>query len=387
MNNPPKILFFLRRIGPYHHARFQTAADKLQLVTVETRPGSQEYPWDFDASGKYQAERIDGRNDPEHGVRGSVLNPILEEVFNRHKPDAVVTTGWADPEYHSVILAASKAAVPCILISDSRYEDEPRKYYKEWVKRRILRAYSSALVAGTASRDYLIRLGFNSAAIFKPWDVVDNEHFANAFEIRKGVDFLERDFVCVSRFLARKNISNLLHAFAEYAKAGGHRRLLLLGSGELENALRKEVTQLGLEKVVLFEGFIQYEELPHYFGRSFSLVLPSTIDTWGLVVNEAMASGLPVLVSRLCGSSLDLVQHGKNGYTFDPFSKREILEAIQQMDLVDEVQWNQMSDVSKAIISVWGVSAFATGLMEACAFSLAARKRSISKPLHLILSR
>src|SRR5690606_38686047 len=213
----------------------------------------------------------------------------------------------------------------CVLISDSRHEDEPRKFHKEAIKRVILRSYSAALVAGSASRRYLVKLGFPAPAIFQPWDVIDNGFFATV-NSDETVPFSEKPFLCVSRFIPKKNLSRLISAFGSYVKNGGVRKLVLLGTGELERSLVEQIKELGLNDRVEIKGFVQYEYLPAYFSRALCLILPSTTDQWGLVVNEARASGLPVLVSQNCGCAAGLLRDKENGCIFDPFRVDDIAD-------------------------------------------------------------
>ena len=96
-----------------------------------------------------------------------------------------------------------------------------------------------------------------------------------------------------------------------------------MGSGPEEMSLRQQVAQSSI-KGVWFEGIRQIDELPLYYARAKCFVLPSKSEPWGLVVNEAMASGLPVLVSNRCGCVADLVRDGTNGFVFDPFDTRSL---------------------------------------------------------------
>src|SRR5690606_31919293 len=130
---------------------------------------------------------------------------------------------------------------------------EPRKFHKETIKRAILRSYAAALVAGNASRRYLIKLGFNPHAIFQPWDVVDNGFFSRIRD-HAPVPYHEKPFLCVSRFIAKKNLPRLIEAFGLYAKKGGSRNLILLGSGELEGVILDQINDLGLSERVKIEG-------------------------------------------------------------------------------------------------------------------------------------
>jgi glycosyltransferase involved in cell wall biosynthesis len=388
MSHPGTVLFFLRRVGPYHHARFQAAAKKLNLIVVETRPTSAEYPWEFEAKGDYHKYSFPTSENPELGLRGNLLKNEIDQLFQTHQPSVVVTTGWADPEYHAVVLQAIKRRIPRVVVSDSRFEDEPRIFFKEWIKKKILKSYSAALVAGGASESYLANLGFSSSAIFKPWDVVDNDYFLKLIDEQEIIAYHEKYFFCVARFIAKKNVSGLLKGFAHYKQHGGKRSLLIAGSGEEKNEIVRLIDLLQLSSYVTLVGFIQYQLLPHYFSRAFCLILPSHTDQWGLVVNEAMACKLPVLVSIRCGCAQDLVVEGKNGFLFDPKNPENITEALCKIDQFDSAQWNEMSNQSASLISEWNTNSFALGLYHACVHAIQEKEeKTIFRGIHYLLSR
>jgi 1,2-diacylglycerol 3-alpha-glucosyltransferase len=96
------------------------------------------------------------------------------------------------------------------------------------------------------------------------------------------------------------------------------RDLVVCGDGDLRPRLHALARELGLEQRVHWPGFVQYPDLPVYYALADAFILASTIEPWGLVVNEAMACGLPVLVSDRCGCAPDLVPEGQNGFTFKP---------------------------------------------------------------------
>jgi glycosyltransferase involved in cell wall biosynthesis len=111
-------------------------------------------------------------------------------------------------------------------------------------------------------------------------------------------------------------------------------------------------------------GFKQYEELPHYYAHAGAFIHASTTEQWGLVVNEAMASGLPVLVSNRCGCAADLVKEGENGWTFDPRNEEQMADGMRRISADDEVRF-AMGSRSREIIRRWGPDRFAAGLSDA----------------------
>jgi 1,2-diacylglycerol 3-alpha-glucosyltransferase len=106
---------------------------------------------------------------------------------------------------------------------------------------------------------------------------------------------------------------------------------VLLGDGPLKETLFHQVARMGLTDRVRFPGFKQYDELPIFYGLASAFIHASSSEQWGLVVNEAMASRLPVLVSERCGCAPDLVQNGVNGFTFDPFDIKNITDRMLQL--------------------------------------------------------
>jgi glycosyltransferase involved in cell wall biosynthesis len=146
-----------------------------------------------------------------------------------------------------------------------------------------------------------------------------------------------------------------------------------VGDGPQREELVKTARRLDLENVV-WPGFRQVDELPVYYALSSAFVLPSTSEPWGLVVNEAMASGLPVLVSNRCGSAPDLVAEGENGYTFDPYDIEELKDRMLVLSGNDEVKRYAMSEASLSIIVNYTAEVWVANLTD-CIRQTLSRKR------------
>ena len=237
-----RVLFLVRRVGPYHDARFEAAGREVDLVVAETRPDSAEYPWSTTAGARqYRLAPFRSASVPEVGLRGTVLTAEVERVLDSHRPDVVATAGWADPEYHLLLHRCRRRAIPAVVMSDSTLGDEPRRWWKELAKGFIVRNYTAAVAAGSRSRDYLLRLGLPPDAVFHPWDVVENRHFAEGADRHRSLRSqtlnlaaaVPRCFLCVARFIEKKNLSGLLSAYAAYVSEArsGAWDLVLSGSG------------------------------------------------------------------------------------------------------------------------------------------------------------
>jgi glycosyltransferase involved in cell wall biosynthesis len=120
-----------------------------------------------------------------------------------------------------------------------------------------------------------------------------------------------------------------------------------------------------LQDYVVMPGFKQYSELPIYYGLAKAFVHASTTEQWGLVVNEAMASGLPVLVSSRCGCATDLVTEDVNGFLFDPYDVHGLARRMVDICRLTDAQRSAMGRESKRIIAQWGPERFASGFRAA----------------------
>jgi glycosyltransferase involved in cell wall biosynthesis len=262
-------------------------------------------------------------------------------------------------------------------MSESTAQDEPRFWWREAIKRRIVNGYSTALVGGQRHIEYLAGLGMPRDRIFIGYDVVDNDYFrqkaeevrGQRSEVRQKYGLPENYFLASARFIKKKNLPTLLRAYAGYRRLVERSAnsslwdLVLLGDGPLKSDLCRLIADLRLYDSVLMPGFKQYDELPGYYALANAFVHASTTEQWGLVVNEAMASGLPVIVSNRCGCVPELVREGVNGFTFDPDDAGQLSELM--LSLSKESQLPAMGNASRNIISDWGIERFGQGLSDA----------------------
>jgi glycosyltransferase involved in cell wall biosynthesis len=215
-------------------------------------------------------------------------------------------------------------------------------------------------------------LGIPPQRVFTGYDVVDNDHYATgAATARSRTQALRRRlglprpyFLNVSRFIDKKNLFRLIEAYRIYRQDASRALwdLVLCGSGPLEDHLRAAAADL---PGVHFPGFKQADELTNYYGLASVFIIPSShFEQWGLVVNEAMASGLPVLVSTACGCATDLVQEGVNGFTLDPYDVEGLARLMVNVSS-GAVDLHAMGEASRMIIAHWTPEYFAENLFKA----------------------
>ncbi len=253
-----------------------------------------------------------------------------------------------------------------------------------------LRRYAdAAFVAGQASRDYFAKLGIHPERISVGYDVVDNDFFVrrcgelrtvghNA-QLKAGLP--ERYFLYVGRFASEKNLPFLLRAYRRYRELRKDPwDLVMVGDGPQKSELLQLARTEGLEGV-RWAGFKQFDELPAYYAFADCFILPSVLEPWGLVVNEAMAAGLPVLVSRRCGCVGDLVRTGENGYSFNPDNAGELTTLMVHMSEQSRAQRQAMGDSSRKLIARWSPEFWADSMAVAARTALdASRTKRTARP-------
>ena len=235
-------------------------------------------------------------------------------------PDVVLVPGY----YTLPALAAAQwtraHGRTSVLMTESGARDHTRTAWKEHCKGLGLRyLFDWAIAGGKAHIAYLNDLGFPARRVVPGYDVVDNAFFCEGVaRLRTERASSEPYFLYVGRFAEEKNVAGLLRSWLAYREQGGTWRLVLVGDGPEAALLHATAANSRFAGHVVFPGLRTSSELLPYYAAAGCFVLPSTREPWGLVVNEAMAAGLPVIASTRCGCVVDLLHPGDNGYVFDP---------------------------------------------------------------------
>jgi 1,2-diacylglycerol 3-alpha-glucosyltransferase len=368
--------------GPYHLARLEACRGVVEVVGVAGGVVSEVYEWK--GLGE-EGARVSAVNEegPTGALTGGEFRLRLRQLLEGMGLDVVAVPGWSNRLALEAVLWAEGRGCPVVTMSDSTEWDSVRKPVLEWVKRRVLGLSSAALVAGGPHGEYVRKLGMGEGRVFDGFDVVDNGYFeSGAAMARRGGGVAGKYFLVCGRFIPEKNLVRVLEAYWRYcagAVEGNKWPLVLVGGGGLEVELREKAESMGLrvvaslpreggvveEGVVYFAGYRPVEELPAIYAGAGVLVHGSVKDTWGLVVNEAMASGLPVLVSGRCGCASDLVRDGENGYVFEPTDVEGLAGLMGRVAAMPDAERAVMGEASRRVIAEWGPERFAMGLKAA----------------------
>jgi glycosyltransferase involved in cell wall biosynthesis len=382
------IAVVFHHIGPYHHARLNAAASRLSLTGFEWLAKAHHAWGKAGSDARYHKVSLFPEA-ADNNLGSSQLRRAFWSALEQANPDVVAVNGWNDFGSSAAANCCVRRGIPMVVMSESARQDEPRTRWKEMIKRRVVGLYSAALVGGQRHVEYLVELGMPRDRIFTGYDVVDNAYFArraveirnSKFEIRRKYGLPENYFVASARFIEKKNLPGLIRAYEEYRQTSevGRQRsevgkesapwdLVILGDGPLKADLCRLISDLRLHAHVHLPGFKQYDELPVYYALAKAFVHASTTEQWGLVVNEAVASGLPVIVSERCGCVPELVRG--NGFTFDPIDERELPSRLLQIASLSDDERRSLGDASYRIAENFAPEHFGEGLEQAAKLAL-----------------
>jgi len=305
------------------------------------------------------------------GIDAKALAARVIRWLDDSDPQAVVITGYYYPAMRAAARWAQTHGRVSIFMGDSQWVDRRRVLIKERLKGWWVRQhFDAAFAAGERTAAYLVRMGFARERIWTGYDVVENRAFAEGAaaarsqgdSLRDRLGLPERYFLFVGRFAPEKNVLRMLEAYARYRQMPekGDWGLVLVGGGPLEPLLRARAQNLS---GVVFAGFQRADAVPTYYGLASCLVLPSISETWGLVVNEAMATGLPVLVSHRCGCVPELVRPGVNGYICDPLDTDGMARLMGVMSS-ETVDVGEMGAASSQIVALYTPETWAQTLAD-----------------------
>jgi 1,2-diacylglycerol 3-alpha-glucosyltransferase len=392
----PDVAIYFRMFSPYILARINGAAARMSVVGIEGSRRSTVYAWEPRVGEERFARRTlfndAAIDDKPAGEMVGAVRAALDEA----DPAVVFITGWSHSEALAMLLWARERDRPVVIMSESTAHDATRSFVREAIKRHIVGLCDAALVGGKAQRRYVEALGMPPDRVFLGYDAVDNDFFArgaataraDAAGVRARFGLPERYFLASCRFIAKKNLARLIEAFAAYRDKVGEDGwdLVLIGDGELRAELEAQARVLGVDQAVRFMGFHQYDDLPAFYGLAGGFVHVSTVEQWGLVVNEAMAAGLPVIVSRACGCADDLVDQGKNGWAVDPLDVAEIVQRL--IDLAaPTTDRAAMGAAGIRIVADYGPDRFGEGAAAAAGLVRIGRPRRAGPVSRWLLSR
>ncbi len=263
------------------------------------------------------------------------INPTILRQLRHDGFDVVISAGWDSFAAMAAFGLCKVLRRPFILWSGSTVNEPSwRRSLSLPLVKLIVRGSASWIAYGTRARDYLVRLGASPSRICIAYNTVDVERFqVQADQLRRQRPALRDEigfgagpvFLYVGQLIERKGALDLLAAHERIVERLPGAQLALVGYGPLESALRERVASREIPGVI-FAGHVKLEDLPRYYAAADVFVLPSHEEVWGLVLNEAAASGLPLVTTSVTGAAADVVVPGRNGHVV-PACQPEALAA------------------------------------------------------------
>lgn len=398
---PRRVAVFTSHPIQYQAPLFRELASRPELeVTVffGSRHGvEQAFDPGFGASFRWDVPLLEGyrhvflENRAPRPDVSSFLGVRVPEIRRHWHPgafDAALVLGWQTLGHLQAMRAAWRAGTPLVIRGESNLGMRPGSSVKArlrsalWVPlrtriyREVFSRAAAFLTIGSRNAEYYRHFGVPEQRMYRAPYCVENERFALPEPRRSEARARVRGalgvrpetvvFTSAAKLVAKKRPFDLLDAFAALVAGGRDAHLVYLGDGPERAAVEERVRRAGLGGRVTVSGFVNQAEIPDWYAASDALVLPSdTMETWGLVVNEAMAAGLPVVVSDAAGCAPDLVREGENGFTFACGDVPALEDRMRRVAELLPEERESMGSRSREIISGFTVAHVADALLRA----------------------
>lgn len=365
-------------IAPYRIPVFNALARREEVelhVIFLSRTDSSQRQWrvyEDEIQFSYEVLRCWRRRVGKFNV---LLNRGLAESLRRFAPDVIVCGGYNYVSSWQALRWAKRNRVPFVLWSESTGNDNRNQHVPmEFLKTKFVGSCDGFVVPGQSARDYLLSLGVKSEEISIAPNAVDTALFASAGAVvrenetplRAQLALPERYFLFVGRLVAEKGVFDLLDAYERLSPALREQvGLVFAGEGSMRAELDSRARDIHPGRVH-FAGFVHRDELAAYYALAECFVFPTRTDPWGLVVNEAMACGLPIVCTRVAGCAADLVQ--ENGRLVSPANVDELAGAMEDIATNSDIR-ERMARESREVIQAHSPERCAAGLALAATVS------------------
>ena len=372
----PKLVILTEIIAPYRIPVFNALAQRPELnlhviflsendpTLRQWRVYKDEIRFQYDVLPSWR-RRLGGYN--------VLLNRGVHAALNRIEPDVLLCGGYNYLASWRAAYWARRRRVPLLLWSESTAFDRRRGYrFVEFAKTLFLNLCAAFVVPGRSSLNYLQNLGITEQRIFTAPNAVDVSLFSQSAEAARqsgpqpgGNHRLpSRYFLYVGRLVKAKGIFDLVEAYGKLnAEIRTQIGLVFAGEGSDRGELQERAARI-VPGTVQILGFTHREELPGLYALADGFVFPTHSDPWGLVVNEAMACSLPVIVTNVAGCALDLVQDGWNGFVVQPRDPLQLAAAMARLAGNSSLR-AEMGANSRERVEAYSPATWAAGMVEA----------------------
>ena len=347
--------------------------------SVKYDPGfKKNIEWDIPLLDGYEYEFVNNTSPQpgSHHFKG-IINPDIIERIEAYNPNAILVFGWAFTS-HLRVIRYFKNKIPICFRGDSTLLDRTNicKAFARFILLRWIYSHINyALYVGSNNKKYFIKYGLKDKQLIFAPHAIDNNRFANPNEVytnkaiqwREHLNIRENDLVLIfsGKFELKKNPLFLLDVLkncdSDYLK------IIAVGDGILEDKLRSFAAKD--ERLIVLD-FQNQQRMPVVYRLGDVFILPSVGpgETWGLAVNEAMASGCALMLSEKVGGAIDLVKEGENGIIFNPTDIKKCVDFIEEL-IDNKVKLTRMKEVSKYLIEKFSFTHIANAIEQLVVYS------------------
>jgi glycosyltransferase involved in cell wall biosynthesis len=354
-----KVALIHNIISPYRVPLFGglSKLSSIELSVYFCAKTHKERKWDIVESDKYNYEILSGKT---IGFGGIIyhINPSIISKLIKGKYDVIIISGNTDFTTQAAFIASKLLNTPVILWTEG-IESAQSLLGKliSPLTNYIIKNVDAIVVPGTMSRSFQIKIGAIPEKIFIAPNIVDNEIFIEkSLKFKQEKENFKREFnilnekiiLFIGQLIERKGVEYLIKAYKKIKDSYDEVCLIIVGDGVLKNELEKICIKEYI-KDVHFTGWISEEEKIIYYSIADLFVLPTLKEIWGLVINEAMCCGLPVISTRAAGCAMDMIKPGENGFIVEPANVDQLYLAMKDI-ILDKVSKKKLGEKSLGII-------------------------------------
>ncbi|WP_194774683.1 glycosyltransferase family 4 protein [Pararhodonellum marinum] len=299
-------------------------------------------PYDFDTTVIHEEwwNCLFPEDDPKM-LSNAVIRAKIFSTLDKLQPELLITGPIVFKSGALGLRWAKKRQKKIAFFDDTTHSSIKRNFLVSFVKKRFIEQADAYLLPTPWYDKEYTSLGIDRNRFFYGFNCVDNDFFVKKLEWDEKENWL----ICVARQVPVKNLSRLLKAWKLIESKNLGYSLVLVGDGFENESLLALAKALHL-KDIQFLGKKNSDEIADLLHKSKAFILPSLSESWGLVINEAMATSLPILISKKANAAHNLVISGENGIHFDPYRVDEIANAISEFIALKDVQkiaWGKRS--------------------------------------------
>lgn len=375
---PPRIKFLHQFLKDRGHS----------LYVIELFGKSICYQFSNDGTSNEDYWKILFPNAENGTVESSKIDKELTKSLSLINPDVVISGIATFPVGITALRWAKKNNKSIVEFGDAKKDTFKHNPLIHMIKRMMFRNVDAFLCPAPSFDESMMFWGFKKNEIFYGLDVANNQEWEDNCN---DDDFYQcfRDlpttfYLTCSRQVTMKNLPRLVKCYLEYQKQGGQIPLVMVGEGIKHHELVL-LAQNNLK--IVFLPFQSHEKMKILFSHMKALFVPSfKEETWGITVNEAMASQRIAAVSTEAGCCSTIIKDGINGFSYDPYDEEAIVQTMHKIEALTPKELETMQKNAKETIKDWGVERFASGALAACEYAIA-HKKKVTNPLDALLIR